>query len=220
MIVQLDKDISDLKIGILGTRSECFSDVLDKHQISYCSLSSLEGVDETYDIIFESGVYCIIPEETLTKPTYGFVGIHETPLPEGKGWAPIQWTVLNKRKNLTVTLYKLASRADNGNIINQINKPIFINDTLHTINKKREEGISECFEVFVEELKSGFIVLREQTGRPSYHKKRTKENSELNPDTPLKDLWDEIRVCDNEEYPAFFIVDDTKIILRYEVQKK
>ena len=69
-------------------------------------------------------------------------------------------------------------------------------------------------------MKSGFIVLREQSGKPSYHKKRTKENSELNPDIPLKDLWDEIRICDNENYPAFFVIGDTKIILRYEVQKK
>ena len=220
MIVQLDRDIFDLKIGILGTRSKCFTDILDKHQISYYLVSSIEDIDETYDIIFESGVYSIIPEEVLIKPTYGFIGIHETPLPEGKGWAPIQWTVLNKRKHLTITLYKLASRADNGKIINQVNKPIFTYDTLYTLNKKREEGISECFEIFIEEMKSGFIVLREQSGKPSYHKKRTKENSELNPDIPLKDLWDEIRICDNENYPAFFVIGDTKIILRYEVQKK
>jgi hypothetical protein len=34
---------------------------------------------------------------------------------------------------------------------------------------------------------------------------------------PLKDLWDDIRVCDNEKFPAYFIVEGKIIYLKYKV---
>ena len=76
-----------------------------------------------------------------------------------------------------------------------------------------------CFEGAINELSSGVLVLREQSGMSSYHKRRNLEDSKLNADEPLKDLWDNIRMCDNEKFPAFFYIGNTKIILRYEVIK-
>ena len=33
----------------------------------------------------------------------------------------------------------------------------------------------------------------------------------------LIDLWDNIRICDNEKYPAYFYIEGKKITLKYEV---
>jgi methionyl-tRNA formyltransferase len=216
MIVKLDKNVSDLKIGLVGSRSACFAKTLKARGIKFQHITS-DDIDETYDLVFESGVYHIIPESVLAKPLYGVIGTHETPLPEGKGWAPIQWSVLNNRKNLTITLYKLDGGVDSGEIINQVNVPILKHDTLDTLNKKRENGISQSFQLFLDELEQGYIVLRDQTGAGSYHKRRSLSSCELDPTTPLIDLWDEIRICDNDEYPAFFLLGNKKVILRYEV---
>ena len=216
MILKINKLPKDLKIGITGARSDCFVDPLIKHGYNFHKVS-LSDVDESYDFILESGLYAIIPEDILNKPKMGFIGIHESPLPEGRGWAPIQWAVLNKRKNLTVTLYKLDKGVDSGNIIYQYHMPIERTDVLADLDKKRKIGISRCVEEFLEELKEGVIVLRKQTGKGDYHKRRTKDDTELNPEKSLADLWDNIRICDNEDYPAFFYVDGKKVILRYEV---
>lgn len=216
MVVTTNKKLKDMKIGIAGMRSKCFAKVLDRNNVNYQCISVNE-IDETFDLVFESGLYKIIPDNILKKPKFGIIGIHESPLPEGKGHAPIQWAVLNNRKNLSVTLYKLDAGVDSGKIIHCVNMPILKTDTLIELNKKRLEGIEKVFSVFIEELSKGFIVLREQTGRGSYHKKRDKNSCQLNSENKLIDLWDQIRVCDNELYPAWFRIGKRKVILKYEV---
>ncbi len=52
----------------------------------------------------------------------------------------------------------------------------------------------------MEELKQGFIVLRTQTGQDSISAKRTPDDSELYPNEILLSLWDQIRVCDNNNF--------------------
>jgi len=216
MVIKINTDTHNLKIGITGTRYRCFENILKKYRIKF-NYVNIEDIDSSYDLIFESGVYTIIPDHILQQPKYGIIGIHETPLPMGKGHAPLQWTILNKRRNLTVTLYKLNQGIDTGEIIHQINIPVTIYDTLIELNKKRLLGIEKVFECFINELIAGYIVLRKQTGQGTYHKKRNKDSCELNSEMKLKDLWDNIRICDNNDYPAWFRVGNRKVILRYEV---
>ena len=178
----------------------------------------MNDIDDSFHLVVESGVFDIIPEEYLNKPKYGVIGIHETPIPEGKGHAPLQWSVLNGRKNITVSLYKLNKKVDAGQIIYQHNMEINNVDTYYDLEVKRQNGITICFNKFLEELSEGIIVLREQSGFESYHNKRNPKDSELNISKPLDKLWNEIRICDNEKFPAHFYIGKTKIILRYEVE--
>ena len=67
MVVKLNKDFKNLKIGLLGFRSKCFIPPLKKHGFDI-HLVSLEEIDNSYDFIVESGVYNIIPEKYLNLP--------------------------------------------------------------------------------------------------------------------------------------------------------
>ncbi len=62
------------------------------------------------------------------------------------------------------------------------------------------------------------VTLRKQTGKGSYQKRRTPDDSELNLETSdINNLWKGIRICDNDKFPAFFRIGDKKVVLRYEV---
>ena len=215
MIQRIIEDIDQLKIGILGFRGNCFVLALEKYGIEYTFLRNLDEITDKFDFVVESGLYDIIPEKYLSIPKYGVIGIHESPMPEGKGHAPLQWAVLNNRPNLTVSLYRLSA----GEIIYQQNVEISRLDTYTELEEKRQSGIQECFSKFLEELDKGVLVLREQHGASSYHKKRTPADSCLDSTQSLDSLWDNIRICDNQYYPAHFYVDGKKIILKYEVEK-
>tara|TARA_Y100001963_G_scaffold132902_1_gene191998 strand:+ start:210 stop:878 length:669 start_codon:yes stop_codon:yes gene_type:complete len=217
MILKISEPAEELKIGLLGFRSKYLTAPLKELGFNNFIVVQLEDIDESFDLIVETGVYDIIPKEILDKPKYGVVGFHESPLPEGKGHAPIQWAILNKKNNFTITLYKLNAGVDAGEIIYQYNMPINRIDTYHVMEEKRKDGIQNCFFEFLNELLTGVIVLRKQTGKGSYHKKRSPRDSILDDSKSLKELWDNIRICDNNNYPAYFFVDDAKIILRYEV---
>lgn len=216
MIQKVEESIKDLKIGLLGFRKELFIPALKPFTSNYELISELDDIDDSFHLVVESGVYDIIPEKYLSIPKYGIIGIHETPMPEGKGHAPLQWTILNGRNNITISLYKLIKGVDAGQLIYQHNMKVEKLDTYYDLERKRQDGITICFSKFLEELKEGVMVLREQTGFASYHKKRNPNDSKID---PLSIYWDRIRICDNEEYPAHFYVGETKVILRYEVEK-
>jgi len=53
------------------------------------------------------------------------------------------------------------------------------------------------------ELSNGYLVLRDQRGFGSYHSKWNPSHFELDKNKILIELWDNIRICDNENYPTF-----------------
>jgi len=219
MIIKLDKNIKDLKIGLFGTRKSLLADELDRRKIKYHVVKNIADIDKSFDFIFASGVYSIINNEYLKIPAYGIIGFHETPLPEGRGNAPIQWTIENKRINLTISAFKFIKEMDAGEIIYQYNIALSSTDTLSDLEKKRKMGIQKCFSSIIDEMDEGYIVTRQQTGRISTSPKRAPSDSELDVNKTLIELWDKIRVCDNEKFPAFFRIHKKKIILKYEIEK-
>ena len=218
MIIKLKKDIKNLKIGLLGTRRTILAEVLVNRNIKFVEIEQTSDLNTSYDVVFASGVYSLIKEKYLNHPTYGIIGFHETPLPEGRGNAPIQWTIENKRSNLTITAIKFVKEMDAGDYVYQYNVPISISDTLVELEEKRKTGIQKCFTAIIDEMEKGYLVVREQTGGPSISPKRAPHDSELDVNKTLIELWDKIRVCDNEKFPAFFRINNKKIILKYEVE--
>ena len=214
MIQKIDKPFNELKIGVLGFRSHLFD------LQGATSLNSCYEIDNEYDFVFAAGYYEIIPDNILQKVKYGIFVFHETPVPLGRGSAPIYWSVKNKRKNITISCIKIDAKIDTGQIVYQHNIPITNDMGYAQLEAQRQIGTIKCFQVVLDEIKSGYLVLREQSGKGSYTKKRTPESSKLDASKPLEQLWDDIRVCDNDKFPAFFIVDDqTKVILKYEIVK-
>jgi methionyl-tRNA formyltransferase len=218
VIIKLKKDIKDLKIGLFGTRRKFLAEVLVNKNIKFVEIEHVSDLNTNCDVVFASGVYSLIKEKYLNHPTYGIIGFHETPLPEGRGNAPIQWTIENKRSNLTITALKFVKEMDAGDYVYQYNVPISISDTLVELEEKRKTGVQKCFTAIIDEMEKGYLVTREQTGSLSISPKRTPPDSELDVNKTLIDLWDKIRICDNEKFPAFFWVNKKKIILKYEVE--
>jgi methionyl-tRNA formyltransferase len=216
MILKVKSD--NLKVGFLGLRAEFVSNNC-KEDINKHVLKSEIDIDETFDMVLLLGHYKMIPENIIQMPKYGIYCLHESPLPEGRGHAPIQWAILNKRPNLTMSLFHINRGVDTGLIAHQHNVPIDKTDTYKVIDENRKKGQSDCFNIFIKDvLDSGVIKLTEQTGNGDYHKKRNPSDSELDATKPLVDLWDNIRMCDNINFPAFFRIGDKKVILRYEVE--
>ena len=219
MVIKLKNDIKNLKIGLFGTRRIILAEILVNRNIKFLEIEQASDLNTSYDVVFASGVYSLIKEKYLNHPTYGIIGFHETPLPEGRGNAPIQWTIENKRSNLTITAIKFVKEMDAGDYVYQYNVPISISDTLVELEEKRKTGIQKCFTAIIDEMEKGYLVIREQTGSVSISTKRTPPDSELDVNKTLIELWDKIRVCDNEKFPAFFRINNKKIIIKYEVEK-
>ena len=64
------------------------------------------------------------------------------------------------------------------------------------------------------------VKYKKQKGKTSYFKKRTPKDSRLNINGSIKSQFNLLRICDNENYPAYFVFKKKKYILKIFKEKK
>jgi methionyl-tRNA formyltransferase len=143
--------------------------------------------------------------------------IHESNLPRGKGWSPLTWQVLENKTKIPVTLFEASEKIDDGKIYLQ--DFIFLKGGELLAELKMKQGL------ITNKLILRFLKLypkieeKEQKGSESFYKRRTPKDSELNIDESIRDQFNLFRVCDNERYPAFFILGSKKYTLKIYEEK-
>ncbi len=85
------------------------------------------------------GVSQLVPHEILRIPPFGFIGMHPTLLPEGRGRAPIPWALIKGLEKTGVTLFWCESSADAGDIIAQKEVHIYYEDVSATLGKRTDD---------------------------------------------------------------------------------
>jgi methionyl-tRNA formyltransferase len=71
-------------------------------------------------LIYVIGWSQILRPQLLAAAGHGCVGIHPTKLPEGRGRAPIPWTILKRLDRTASTMFFLSEGIDDGDVIDQI----------------------------------------------------------------------------------------------------
>ena len=80
------------------------------------------------ELLVVTGWSQLLGAEALGLCPLGAVGLHPTRLPEGRGRAPIPWTILKRLKTSAVTLFHLTPGVDDGDIIAQCELPLIHNN--------------------------------------------------------------------------------------------
>lgn len=129
--------------------------------------------------------------------------VHASDLPEGRGWSPLIWQILEGRHDIAVTLLEAQDPVDSG--------AVWAKRWLHF------EGYELCDEInaalFAAELELMDYALAhcehiapqaQDETRASWYRRRTPEDSRLDPQRPLAEQFDLLRVADPDRYPPFF----------------
>jgi methionyl-tRNA formyltransferase len=213
----MTENIQSLQIALIGREAKDYVTEFSGHTCRV--ISSPQEISTQDDLVFCLSFTEIIPETLLKRPRHGVWVNHSSDLPRGRGWAPLQWSVLNKLSQVTVTLLKAGAGVDDGPYAFKGEFSIEPIDTIASLYKKDHEISAELYRKLIDAVISDTLRLQEQTGVPSVWRRRTPADSQLDPAKSLADLWNHIRICDNDRYPAFFMIGDWKVLLRYEVVK-
>ena len=118
----------------------------------------------------------ILPKEILSIPKYGCVNIHASLLPDYRGAAPIQWAVIDGRKESGVTTMLMNEGLDTGDILRQYRITLADDETGGSLFDKLAALGSEAILDTVKGLEDGSIVpvKQEETTTP-YAAMLTKE---------------------------------------------
>lgn len=170
-------------------------------------------INENFDIVFILAYHSIIESKYL-KHKHNIV-IHESDLPQGKGWAPLFWQILEGKNEIVFSMFEASDGVDNGDIY--MKKILKLNgyELNQELRKKQAElTIKMCLE-FINNYEKYKIPIP-QKGKESFYKKRTPKDSELDINKTIKEQFNLLRIVDNENYSAFFYIDNQKYILKIE----
>lgn len=139
--------------------------------------------------------------------------LHASDLPEGRGWSPHIWRILEGESVITVSVLEASDPVDTGDIWAKQQFSLDGHELLPEINEKLFQVELNLMSYVVTHYQT--IQPRKQTGFISKtYPKRTPENSRLELDLSLRDQINLLRVVDNQRYPAFFEYQNQKYILR------
>jgi methionyl-tRNA formyltransferase len=163
------------------------------------------------DVAFYLGCISIAPREVLDRNPHNFV-VHESDLPQGRGFAPLAWQVLAESNDIPIVLFEATDEPDAG--------PVYLRDTLHfdgheLLPELRDvqatKTVALCRDLV---LRYPDITGEPQRGEPSQFARRRPADSRLDPDRTLREQFALLRTVDNERFPAYFEMAGHRYVLQ------
>ncbi len=162
------------------------------------------------DISFFLGCGKIVPPDILSRNKHNLV-VHESLLPEGKGWSPMTWQIIEGKNRIPITLFEAVEEVDGGQIYLQDWIDLEGHELVDEIRSFQGDKTIEMCLLFVDKYPS--LKGRDQSGNESFYPKRTPQDSEIDPSNSIVDLFNRMRVADNQRYPLFFFHKGKKYFL-------
>jgi methionyl-tRNA formyltransferase len=174
--------------------------------------------EKGYDILFLLSYHKIVPASILKKNRRNIV-VHASKLPEGKGWAPMFWQILEGKNEIPFTMFEAGEGVDNGDIYMVKTLKLDGSELHDELRDKQAKITIEMCREFIErydDLKDPVP----QEGCESFYPKRSPKDSRLDIDKSIREQFSLLRIVDNEEYPAYFDYHGHRYILRIEKEEK
>ena len=141
--------------------------------------------------------------------------VHASDLPRGRGWSPHVWQIIEGASRITVALIEARDPVDTGDVWLKTTFELQGTELLPEINERLFVAEFDLMDRAVREW--GSLVPQPQVGDPgAYRSRRTPEHSRLDPSRTIAEQFDQLRVVDNERYPAFFDHRGARYVLKIE----
>ena len=153
------------------------------------------------DILFLISCHEVISSKV--RALYGTtLVVHASDLPIGRGWSPHIWQIIEGKNRIPVTLLEAEDAIDSGAIWAQRYIQLGGHETFEEINALLFDAEVDLMDAAV----AGFKTIHPQAQdarQPTRYRKRTPEDSRIDPYMPIADQFDLLRVADPMRFPAF-----------------
>lgn len=117
-----------------------FDDLVDGTDCALHRTSDINGAetrawlrDRDPDVCLCGGWSQIIDETTLDVPDRGFLGFHSSRLPEGRGGAPVNWSLIDGADEVWISLFYYVPGVDAGDVLAREAVPVEPRDDVATV---------------------------------------------------------------------------------------
>ncbi len=150
--------------------------IFESNNISDLFENELKNLEFDLAVVVAFGQ--LVPAELLAIPKHGWINLHYSLLPELRGAAPVQWTILNDLKEAGITWFQLDQGLDTGPILLQ--KKIESNDLdyrklIHALNELAVLNLDK----FLDDIENNKIKKIEQKGDVTYAPKLNEKDLKI-----------------------------------------
>ncbi|AUG98844.1 bifunctional UDP-4-amino-4-deoxy-L-arabinose formyltransferase/UDP-glucuronic acid oxidase ArnA [Pectobacteriaceae bacterium C52] len=166
------------------------------------------------DVIFSFYYRNLLSDDILQCAHQGAFNLHGSLLPRYRGRAPLNWVLVNGETETGVTLHRMVSRADAGNIVAQQRIAIDEKDTALSLHGKVRDAAGQLLAAALPGIASGhFSETPQNEHEATTVGRRTPEDGRIRWEQPAKTTYNLIRAV-TEPWPgAFSYVGTTKFII-------
>ena len=143
--------------------------------------------------------------------------IHESNLPKGRGFSPVKHQILEKKDKIKCCLISCDEKIDTGKIYKYDFLKIKKTDLYDDIKKKQFLISMKMIKKILNDYP--FLKSKEQKGKPTYYRKFTSEDDQININLSIKDEFNKIRSTDYINHQNYFYYKNKKFFQRISKKK-
>jgi methionyl-tRNA formyltransferase len=163
------------------------------------------------DLCFLLSCSRLIEQEFLERNRHNIV-VHASDLPRGKGFSPLQWQVLEGKNEIVLTLFEATPQADAGAYYLKEKVEFDGSELLPELRERMAEALIGMCLTYA--ANSSAMPPVQQKGDETFYRKRSAKDEELDVNKTLAQLFNQLRISDNEKFPAFFRMKGNKYIIK------
>lgn len=147
----------------------------------------------------------LVRARLLAVPAHGSAGIHPTRLPEGRGRAPIPWTILKGLERTACTMFMLTEGVDDGDIVGQVEVVVDPREDAGTLYAKHRAAHVALVREHVPALLEGTAAARPQDhAAATYWERRRPEDGAIDWSASAEEVDRLVRAVTRPFPGAFF----------------
>jgi methionyl-tRNA formyltransferase len=196
-----------------------FDEVVERHGLVHRHFTTLRDPEVTAwcaalepDVGAVVGVSQLVGDDLLAVPPLGFLGMHPTLLPTGRGRAPIPWALIKGLDETGVSIFRCDAAADRGAIYAQERVPIHYEDTASTLGARTDEVAARLLVQTVRGLADGTAVAvpQDESAATEWPRRRP-EDGVIDWSQPKRRVYDFVRALTHPYPGAFTTIDGERL---------
>lgn len=217
----LEHGVNVQAIIVPARRNPKLERAVEKLRLLSCTLVEVEKtqINETLRVwggsaLLSIGFPYLISSELL-ELFHPALNLHPTLLPNYRGPTTGAYILLNDERESGSTVHHMTAGMDRGDIVAQSRVALTCFDTIRSLQRKVYAEEPQLVINALTAIESGTHTRPQDESMASeYPKRRTPADSEVDPTRPLIDLFNHIRACDPQDFPAFFIYNGERVCIR------
>lgn len=145
----------------------------------------------------------LLSAEQLALHRHNLV-VHESALPQGQGWSPMTWQILEGASRIPITLFEATAALDAGPIYLQQQIALQGHEVVEEWRALQAKASRDLCLAWFDRYREVVAAAQPQHGEASHYRRRRPADSQLDPERSLAEQFNLLRVVDNQRYPAFF----------------